>query len=129
MLCSSPVVTEQQERDGGLASTPPRQPASTPPRQPASTPRRRPASIPRRSTAPPPQPASTPPQPASTPPHEQREHAEEREAERSFPSPAQHYHDATVHIGIDELQAYIDARLSTTERQNQELVNLVKRKN
>ena len=88
MLCNSPAVTEQQERDA--------QPVSSPP-----------------------------PQPASTRPHEQMEHVEEREAECSFPSPAQQYHDR----GIDELRAYIDARLSTTERQNQELVNLVERQN
>ena len=53
MLCSSPVVTEQQERDG--------QPGSTSPRHPASTPRRQSTSAPR-------QPASTPPrQSVSTP--------------------------------------------------------------
>ena len=64
------------------------------------------------------------------------EHVEEREAERSFPSLAQQYHErsyllrhGTVHRGIDELRAYIDARLSTTERKNQELVNLVERQN
>ena len=64
------------------------------------------------------------------------EHAEEREAERSFPSPAQKYHDRShlpmhgaVHRGIDELRAYIDARLGTTERQNEELVNFMERQN
>ena len=83
------------------------------------------------------QPASSPPrQPASSPPHEHMEHAEEREIERRDSSPAQQYHDRSplpthdnVHKGIVELWAYIDARLCTTERQNQELVNLMERQN
>ena len=147
MLCSSPVVTEQQERDGPSGSRPPRQPASAPRRQPASAPRRPPGSTPAHQPAssPPRQPASSPPrQPASTPPRQAASAppqaastpAEEREAEHSFPSLPEQYHDRSplptpgaVHRGIDELRAYIDARLSTTERQNQELVNLVQRQN
>ena len=127
MLCSSPVITEQQERDGPSGSIPPRQPASTSRRQPASSPRRQPASTPSHQPAstPPRQPATASPQAASTPAHEQIEHAEEREAEHIFPSPPEQCHDRSplptpgaVHRGIDELRAYIDARLSTTERKN-----------